>query len=262
MKYFLPLTLILASSTALAAPAMVSSPAYKECTALAISNPAAALVKAEAWLKIDQGIAAQHCRAMALFGLRRFDEAAQNLTAVREALGPENLSLRVYVSHQAAKAWMQGGRPDAALGELSGQIVYLSNIRGNNVLTSQLTAELLLERAQLNVNYGKLADAASDLDHAVSLTPLNPDLLLERAGVFEQLGDVALARQDAKSVLKLRPGDAKAQVLLARTEQKKTPALAPIPAADTPIAAAPALPFTNPAQAVAAPVAPVTATSH
>ena len=267
MKRLLPLAIALYGAGAAAAPAMVASPAYKECTALATSNPAAALAKAEEWLKIDQGIAAQHCRAMALFGLRRFEEAGQALTAVRDALGPENLSLRVYVSHQAARAWLNAGRAEAALGELSGQISYLATIRGNNAVTAQLTSELLLDRAQLNLNYGKLADAASDLDHAVSLTPLNPDVLMERAGVFEQLGDLALARQDAQAVLKLRPGDPKAQLLLARTETKKAPVLAPIPTAEPQPAAEPAAPQqpltlfgTPPTQATAAPVTPVTTT--
>lgn len=252
--FFLSTTALLCiAAQAVAAPTLVVSPAYKECTALATSNPTAALAKADEWLKIDQGIAAQHCRAMALFGLRRFDEAATALSGVRDLLGPSDLSLRLYVTRQAARAWMQANRADAALADYGAQLDFLSKVRGNNALAAQSSAELLLDRARLNVTYGKLADAASDLDHAVSLTPLNPELLLERAGVFEQLGDRALARLDAQSVLKLRPRDPKAQALLARVSDKAAPTLAPIPE-PTPAAA-------EPAQAsAAAPVTPVATT--
>ncbi|MFM9890338.1 MAG: hypothetical protein ACKVOE_06850 [Rickettsiales bacterium] len=250
-KNFLRTTaLILIASPALAAATLVASPAYKECTALATSNPTAALAKADEWLKIDQGIAAQHCRAMALFGLRRFDEAATGLSQVRDLLGPENLSLRMYVTRQTARAWIQANRADAALADYSAQLDYLAKIRGNNAIAAELSAGLLLDRARLNITYGKLAEAASDLDHAVSLTPLNPDLLLERAGVFEQLGDRALARLDAKSVLKLRAHDSKAQALLARVSDKPAAGLAPIPEAQT-------APEAAPAASIAAPVTPV-----
>lgn len=229
------LCIALAALPALAQPTIIASPAYRECTALAAGNPAAALAKADQWLTIDQGIAARHCRAMALFGLKRYEEAAQALTEVRNALGPENLALRIYVTHQVSRAWLNANRPDAAIATLSNQLTYLAAIKGNNAITAPLSAELLLDRARLNANYGKLPDAASDLDHAVSLTPLNPDILLERAGVFEQLGDGALARLDALSVLKLRPSDARAQATVNRqTAKVAQPALPPIPVADTP----------------------------
>jgi predicted Zn-dependent protease len=250
MKRFLPVLFTLSATVAYAQPVIISSPAYRECTALAASNPTAALAKAEEWLKIDQSIAARHCRAMALFGLSRFEDAAQALTDVRNSLGPEHLSLRIYVTHQVSRAWASANRPDAAIATLTNQLDYMSSLKGMNATVAPLSAELLLARAKLNENYGKLRDASADLDHAISLTPLNPDLLLERAGVFEQLGDGQLAKLDAESALKLRPGDAKAQAILARGTRAGA---APAPAAEATA--------TAPTAVTAAPVTPVASAS-
>lgn len=189
------------------------SPAYKECASLANTNPIAAEQKANEWLKVDDGIGPHHCRAMAFYGQRRFGEAAQELGIVRSKIAPGNVSLRSYVAKQTAKAWMDAGRPDAAINTLGEQIADMSVVRGDNANVSQLTSELLHERAKLRITYGQPADAVKDLDHAVSLTPTNESVLMERATAFVQLNDLALARQDVASVLRLNPANSKAQEL-------------------------------------------------
>lgn len=189
------------------------SPAYKECAALANSNPIAAEQKANEWLKVDDGIGPHHCRAMAFYGQRRFGDAAQELAIVRSKIAPSNVSLRSYVAKQTAKAWMDAGRPDAAIGTLGEQIADMSVVRGDNANVSQLTSELLHERAKLRITYGQPAEAVKDLDHAVSLTPTDEGVLMERATAFAQLNDLALARQDVASVLRLNPANSKAQEL-------------------------------------------------
>lgn len=189
------------------------SPAYKECAALASSNPIAAEQKANEWLKIDDGIGAHHCRAMAFYGQRRFGEAAQELTFTRSKIAPGNVALRSYVAKQSARAWMDTGRPDAAITALGEQINDMGVVRGDNANVSQLTSELLLERAKLRVKYGQPTEAVQDLDQAVSLTPTDESVLMERATAFAQLNDYALARNDVNSVLKLNPANSKAQEL-------------------------------------------------
>lgn len=189
------------------------SPAYKECAALANSNPLAAEQKANEWLKVDDGIGPHHCRAMAFYGQRRFGEAAQELSFVRSRIAQTNVTLRSYVAKQTAKAWMDAGRPDAAINSLGEQISDMGVVRGDNANVSQLTSELLLERAKLRINYGQPAEAVKDLDHAVSLTPTDENVLMARAMAFAQLNDTALARQDIASVLKLNPANSKAQEL-------------------------------------------------
>lgn len=189
------------------------SPAYIECTQLANTNPIAAEQKAAEWLKIDDGVAPHHCRAMALFGQMRFVEAAEALAMVRGKIAPANVTLRTYVTRQGAKAWMEAKRPDAAIDTLTVQINEMAGNKGDNATESRLSAELLLDRAKLRVTYGQLAQAVQDLDHAVSLNPANEDVLLERAQAFSQLGDLALAKQDVALVLRLNPGNSRAQQL-------------------------------------------------
>lgn len=189
------------------------SPAYKECTALAGSNPIAAEAKAAEWLQVDQGIGAHHCRAMAFYGQRRFAEAAQELSTVRSKIAPASVELRTHVARQTSKAWMDAGRPDAAITALGEQISDMSVVQGNNAAVSTLTSSLLLERAKLRLTYGQAREAVQDLDHAVTLTPTDEQVLMERAHAFAQLGDIALAKNDVASVLKLNPANSKAQEL-------------------------------------------------
>ena len=244
---------LLIATPVFAQSALTQSPAYQECSNLATSNPAQALVKAESWLQIDNGIPAQHCRAMALYGLRRFDESANALAAVRDAISPENAALRSYIARQTSRALVNANRADQALAMLGAQIAELSKVRGDNANAAKLTSELLLDRARVNANYGKLTDATQDLDHAVSLAPINEEVLIERASVFEKLGDLPLARSDAEVVLKLNSGHKQAKEMLARLNgMPTTTLLAPVNQAPelAPAAGAPDVPVVDTRQKV------------
>lgn len=216
MKHILWLTSCVLLATSASAQMVSPSPAYQECTSLANTDPASALMKADAWLKVDSSIAAQHCRAMALYGMRRFGEAGESLSAVRDSIGRDNPSMRSYIARQAGQAFANGNQVDRAMGILGTQLDELGQTRGDNAAIAKMTSDLLLDRAKLNTAYGKLNDAAKDLDHAVSLTPLNDAVLAERAGVFEKLGDRALARADAENALKLNASNAAARDMLVR----------------------------------------------
>jgi len=204
---------------AMAEPAFVQPPAYKECTDLAMSNPQTALAKAGEWLKIDDGFAAHHCRAMALYGLGQFPQAAEALMVVRDKIIPDNIALRTYVARQGARAWVNAGRTDAALALLTTQISDMSIGKFDNATEAKLSAELLLDRAKLRRKFGQTTEAVQDLDHAISLSPLNEDVLLERALAFEQLRDLSLAKADAQSVLRLNPTQPDAVALMRRLKQ-------------------------------------------
>lgn len=206
-------TCLLTAAPAFAQSASMQSPAYQECTTLANTNPTQALAKADAWLKIDTSIASQHCRAMALYGLRRYPEAADTLNIVRNAIGPANIALRSYITRQASRAYINASQADKALSLLTSQINEIGNTKGDNANASRLTSDLLLDRARLNATYGKLEESAKDLDHAVSLTPVNTEVLLERAGIFEKLGDIPLAKNDVDAVLTINSGNSQARAM-------------------------------------------------
>lgn len=203
--------------------AFTQAPAYKECAALAGSNPIEAERKALQWLQIDDGVGPHHCMAMALYGQRRFVEAADRLGVVRGKIPAEQVALRSYVTRQASKAWVDAGRLDMAIDTLGSQINDMGSLRGNNATSASMTSELLLDRARLRITYGQLAPAVQDLDHAVSLTPANEDVLVERALAFEALGDTPLAKQDIATVLKLNPANGKARDISKRLENPAAP---------------------------------------
>jgi len=242
-------TCLFMAAPVFAQQASMQSPAYRECSALANSNPTQALAKADAWLKMDAGIAAQHCRAMALYGLRRFAEAADALTNVRAMIAPENITLRSYVARQASNALVGANSADQAIGLLSTQINEISTLRTDNGVAAGVTSELLVERARVNTNFGKLDEAARDLDHAVSLTPTHEAVLMERAGVFEKLGDLPLARNDLKSILIINSANSGARTGLSRLSGDAPMSYT---APSTSISGyAPAAPFAAPATAAA-----------
>ncbi len=215
-RALLSTTYLLLATPVFAQSVSMQSPAYQECASLANTNPAQALAKADAWLAIDNSIASEHCRAMALYGLHRYAESADILNTVRNAIGPENISLRSYVTRQAARAFVNANQADKSFNLLNSEITEIGNTKGDNANAAHLTADLLLDRARLNENYGKLEEAAKDLDHAVSLTPVNQDVLIERAGVFEKLGDVPLAKNDIDAVLTINSGNSKARAIRER----------------------------------------------
>jgi hypothetical protein len=191
-----------------------ASQAYRECTQLAGTDPQAALVKAEGWLAIDHSLAAHHCRAMALYGLKQFEEAGAELDTVRTKIPEPEIQLRTYVARQGSRAWIQGGKPQQAIDVLSAQIHELTMSQGDNVLQAKLATELLLDRSRIRVEYGQLAQAVQDLDQAISLSPGNEMVLLQRAKIFAQLGDTALAQQDLQVVLRINSQQKEAAALM------------------------------------------------
>lgn len=201
-------------ATANAVVPFTASSAYKDCTALASSNPEQALNKASEWLKIDDSVAAHHCRAMALYGLKQYDAAGAELDIVRAKIDVAQISLRSYVARQGARAWVDANKPQNALNILTEQINDMTQNRGDNATQAQLTTDLLLDRGRVREQYGQLSEAVQDFDQAVSLSPSNEEVLIERAKVFSQLGDSGLAQRDLQVVLRFNPGNKQAQGLM------------------------------------------------
>lgn len=187
-----------------------ASSAYKDCTTLANSNPQMALDKANEWLKIDDSVAAHHCRAMALYGLKRYEQAASELEIVRAKIDASQISIRSYVARQGARAWIDASKPQNALNILTEQINDMTENRGDNATQAQLTTELLLDRGRIREQYGQYSEAVQDFDQAISLSPSNEDVLIERAKVFSQLGDSGLALRDLQIVLRFNPHNTQA----------------------------------------------------
>ncbi len=195
----------LLAAAAPAAESFTTSPAYEACATLATTDAAAALKKAEDLARTDNTIGSAHCRAMALYGLRRYQEAGEALDKIRDALPEGEEVLRSYVTRQAARAWVEAGQHEKARRSLSVQIARLAPRAHDQPRTGRQVSELLLDRAGIYMKQGQTTDAVQDLDHALSLRPNGEDLLLARAELLLAIGDKALAQEDLQRILRMNP---------------------------------------------------------
>ena len=203
IKYLLVFASIMLGFPAIAQDAPVDAK-YKACTELAASSPQAGLNYALEWLKTETRPAAYHCKAIALFNVKRYPEAAQDLQALAAKITPAQPALWVSLVKQASKAMKLSGNAVNALSLLTASIAQ-AEAAG---LTSQ-AGQLLAERSLLYEAAHPL-DAVQDLDHALVTTPGNTALLLQRARLFMTMKKNALAKKDVAAVLARDPKNAEA----------------------------------------------------
>lgn len=230
---------------ALAAPALAetidNAHEYRQCMALARSNPEEGWENALAWSSLGGGEAARHCGAVALIGLKKYEEAAGRLEVLAQDSHREP-ELRAQMLAQAGQAWFLAGRSERAKGAQTAALKLTPN-----------DVDLLIDRATSFAELGDYASARADLDQALTLAPRradaltfraaawryadnlpkaeadiaqalglepnNPDALLERGMLARLKGDDAAARQDWARVLQLAPDSAAAEA--ARTNIAK-----------------------------------------
>lgn len=213
---FLVLALWVVPAWAETGRGFVYNDAYRECSALVAHDAAAAQKRAEENLLQGEDVGMRHCRAMALYAQKHYPEAVIELQSVERLIAPENIALKNYVIRQIARALNLSSKPDAALKRLQDHIVALRADESDGALRTRLAAEALMERALLRESYRQYTEAVQDLDHAISLNPVNAELLATRARVFLALNDKALAKQDLHSALKVNPNHEEAKALLRR----------------------------------------------
>ena len=173
---------------------------YEKCLSLANLDPAAALSMADGWAHDNKGGApAVHCTAMALTGLKRYDEAGAKLDALARA--PGSGALRSQMFDQAGNAWMLAGQADKAVASFSAALA----LSGGD---TDLYADLARAQA-LQSNWG---EADSDLSAALALSPRRADLLILRSSARLALGSRRAAAADADAAIKLAPASAEAMM--------------------------------------------------
>ncbi len=201
-----------------AGPAVGEDMTYSDCVAMVDRSPQTAERKSAAWQTHGGGAAAMHCHALALFGLKRYDEAAR----VLDALG-RNRDVppggRASLFEQAGSAWLLASRPRDAVQSLSAALAdspgdqsalsdrarargLLKDWKGAEadlnavLLQDQNRADLLVLRASTRWAQNKKADAASDIVRALEVYPDYPPALLERGKMKYSAGDVGGASKD------------------------------------------------------------------
>jgi len=218
---------------------------YAGCMALARSEPAKGLAKAEAWRKDGGGSSAKHCTAIARAGLGQFDAAAEALESLAWEL-PESTPdrIRAQILAQAGQIWLDAGQSGKA-NALQTTAIELAprdpEIRIDRAMTLagigryqdaiiDLSAALLLDersidalvlRASAYRHTDRPERAIDDIERALALAPNNPDALLERGLVRRLFGDEAGARLDWRRIIQLHPESPAATV--ARDNLNSTP---------------------------------------
>lgn len=185
--------------------AMAQNSPYSGCSKLVQKNPQAALRMAEEWLQKTPDPSAHHCRAMALFSLKRYEQAAGALQMLEQALRTGNPILWGNVVRQQARSWVLAGDKARAIVTLSQSVHRIADKALEDPKLGRLCAELLLQRSQLYTSVKRDLLALQDLDQALSLSPKNPQLLMQRATLFLQQNEPALARSDLDTLETLHP---------------------------------------------------------
>jgi tetratricopeptide (TPR) repeat protein len=167
---------------------------YDRCLKLAKQNPSAAQNLAQTWHERGGAHPADHCAAVALFGLKRYKEAATRLEALAQAMPATVAGLRADVFDQAGQAWLLAGDPVRAYAA-AGQAV---GLQPND-------PELQLDRAQAAASAGYYDRAVTDLDHVLKADPNRVDALIYRASANRALHRLEAALADVEKALTQTP---------------------------------------------------------
>jgi tetratricopeptide (TPR) repeat protein len=182
-------------------PAPGGGPRYDRCLAAAANDPAAALADAEGWLRAGGGVPARHCRALALVGLRRYDQAGAELDALGKAAQVPGAAMRAALFDQAGNAWLLAGNGARAVSSLSAALA----LSGGD-------ADLFADLARAQAMQRKWAEAETSLNAALGMAPRRVDLLVLRASARRALRNFVGAHDDIAAALRLAPNDSDALV--------------------------------------------------
>jgi len=186
----LVLTLMLVPSVGMAQDAN-----YRNCVDWVEVDPNRALQDAEGWRNAGGGLAARHCRALALATLGDFGQAAQESQSIAAEMPPSEARLDALIS--AGEYFMAAGDPYSARQQFD---LALSD-SPNNI-------EALESRARSLAAAGDMNGAMTDLNTLLSYSPGSVEALTLRAAAKRRLGDHAGAIADADTALQYDPGSA------------------------------------------------------
>ncbi|MGH7048080.1 MAG: tetratricopeptide repeat protein [Stellaceae bacterium] len=172
---------------------------YVHCMKLAKDDPHAAQTLAATWLVHGGAHPAQHCAAVALITLGRYQEGARRLQVLAKAMTTAPTSLRADVLDQAAQAWLLAGDPVRAYA-----------VAGQALLLQPSDPDLLIDHAEAAASAGFLDRAVTDLDMVLKAHPDRVDALIYRASAYRTLDRLDPARADIDRALAQAPHSAAA----------------------------------------------------
>lgn len=165
---------------------------YLACLDNAKRTPAIGLQAAEVWRNQSGGAPALHCAAVALFELKRYQEAALRFESLADA-SPKP-QVRFGALEQSAQAWFLAGHPDMAERQI-----------GAALKLKPGDPELLIDRGIFRANGGRLKEAIEDWSQALAASPDRDDVLALRATALRRTNQLAAARADADRAVAINP---------------------------------------------------------
>jgi tetratricopeptide (TPR) repeat protein len=166
---------------------------YRHCIALARQKPDDGWEEALAWTSLGGGEPARHCAAIALIGLKQFEEAATRLEALARDSHSSNM-LRAGMLAQAGQAWLLAKRPEKAYADQTSALQLVPD-----------APDVLVDRSQSLAEAKNYREALADLDKAVAGDPKRVDALVFRATAKRYLDDLAGAKADLEAAKTLDP---------------------------------------------------------
>ena len=194
---------------------------YGECTALSNDKPKQALAYAEEWVLKENSTSAMHCKAMALFALRRYDEAAEELQALSRLIRTRDPMLWANVMRQRARALVLDDQSQDAVKSLDEPIMTLGEKAQDDTTMATMAVNMLMDRSTIYTTMGKPLLAVQDLDQALSILPNHRDALYARAALFMELKQPEMAGKDLTLLLAQYPTHRKGLRLRAKLENEK-----------------------------------------
>jgi len=174
---------------------MAQNANYRNCVDWVQVDPNRALQDAEGWRNAGGGLAARHCRALALATLGDFNQAAQESQSIAAEMPPSEARLDALIS--AGEYFMAAGDPYSARQQFD---LALSDAPNNT--------EALESRSRSLAAAGDMTGAMADLNTLLGLEPGNVEALALRAAAKRRQGDHAGAISDADLALQYDPGSA------------------------------------------------------
>jgi tetratricopeptide (TPR) repeat protein len=186
---------LLASGTLLAS----STFSYPQCLQRSERHPADALEMAMNALVDGADPMAEHCAAVALVGLKQYEEAARRLDALAQKGSAGDAALRAEILNQAGNAWL-----------LAGQAAFASASFTAAILLMPGESLYLIDRARASAAQKKWAQAESDLSAALVAEPGNVEALVLRSSARRAMKNLQGAKGDITQALLLEPENVEA----------------------------------------------------
>ena len=168
---------------------------YRNCVGWVAADPSRALQDAESWRDAGGGLAARHCRALALAALDDFGNAALEAESVAAAMPPSDARVNLLV--QAGEFRMASGDPYGAKTQFD-----------TALRESPDSPDALDGRARAVAATGDMQGAIADLNRVLVQRPGDVEALSLRAAALRQTGDLAGALADAETAVSTDPNSA------------------------------------------------------